>query len=360
MMFRAVVSFLVLMLSLPVYAQQATEPQNVAAPEPAAEEKKSAVRELTLDPIYLRPDGAIMTLTSGELVDPYFPTKALLIAHDSGMDVSKLATQWINWMIARQEPSGLFSRYCFKQGETTYTSCAVADADDSMMAMWVELLYRMSPRGGMPAAWRESADKAEYILNTLYNPQATVFMISKANQVGLLMDNLEIYSAFKRIEREAVRQSEGKKSIEYRGKAAQLAIGILGQFWDPAKKRFIASTQKRTVDEFYPDKVVQMMPLMSGFELPKPLSESRFYSDWMKQHRKEWFSLIGKEYPWGLLAVLAVERKDYAVAGCWLKQSEPSRHSKTWNVMDEAAFQIVSWKLENKKFDKKKCAGGKV
>lgn len=317
-------------------------------------------KELTLDPVYMRSDGSIMTLTSGQLVDPYFPTKSLLIALDSGMDVSKLGNEWIKWMLARQDANGLFSRYCFKEGETTYKACAEADADDSMMAMWMELLYRMAPRGGLPKEWKESADKAEYQLNRLYNPKSTIFMISQSNQVGLLMDNLEIYASFKQIERHAIRLGDGKKAVDYRGKAELLKIGIIGNFWDDKKKRFIASTQVRTVTEFYPDTVVQMVPMMHGFSINKIPSENVFYKNWMQHHRKEWFSLIGKDYPWGLLGILAENRKDYTTAGCWLKLAAPSRHSKVWNVMDETAFQIVTWKMQDKKVDDKLCLGNNL
>lgn len=324
----------------------------------SASATSATTKELTLEKLYIRPDGSIMTLTTGQLVDPYFPTKSLLIALDSGMNVSKLGNDWIKWMLARQDANGLFSRYCFKEGEMTYTACAEADADDSMMAMWVELLYRMAPKTGMPKKWKESAEKAEYQLNRLFNQKTTVFNISQALPVGLLMDNIEIYASFKRIEREAVRLGDGKKANEYRGKAEQLKIGITGNFWDDNSKRYIASTQVRTKLEFYPDTVVQLVPMMHGFELSKIASESAFYQNWMNNHRKEWFALIGKDYPWGLLAVLAEQRKDYQTAACWLQLAAPSRHTKVWNVMDETAFQIVSWKMEKKKVSVKECSKG--
>ena len=305
-------------------------------------------KQLTLDPIYIRPDGAIMTLTSGQLVDPYFPTKALLMAQDSGMDISKLATGWINWMLVRQDENGLFARYCFKEGEVKYDACAAADADDSMMAMWIELLYRMSPRSGLPKAWKDSVEKAEYQLNTLYNPQATVFFISKNMQVGLLMDNIEIYAAFKRIEREAIRIGDSTQAIAYHGKAEQLKIGIIGVFWDASHKRYIASTQTQRETSFYPDTVVQLIPMFHHFDIAHAPSQNHVYKEWMKQHRKEWFDLIGNDYPWGMLAVLAETHSDTKTTNCWFQQSMPYRNTKLWDVLDETAFQIVQWKLQKK------------
>jgi hypothetical protein len=51
---------------------------------------------------------------------------------------------------------------------------------------------------------------------------------------------------------------------------------------------------------------------------------------------------------------------DYTTSGCWLKLAAPSRHSKVWNVMDETAFQIVAWKMQDKKVDDKLCSGDKL
>ena len=308
----------------------------------------ATAKPLALDPVYLRSDGAIMTLTSGHLVDPYFPTKALIMAQDAGMNNTKLATAWIKWMLARQNENGLFSRYCFKEGEQIYDVCANADADDAMLAMWIELLYRMAPRTGLPKAWQESAEKAQYQLDTLYNPQATVFFISSTMPVGLLMDNIEIYAAFKRIEREAIRLGDSKLALAYRGKAEHLKIGIITTFWDDKNKRYIASTQSRSENSFYPDTVVQLIPMFHGFTIAKTASQDHFYKDWMKQHRNEWFALIGNDYPWGMLAVLADKRGDFKTASCWLQQTTPYRHTNVWNILDETAFQIVQSKLQGK------------
>lgn len=316
-----------------------------------AAHKTAHASVLTLDPVYLRGDGAIMTFTSGTLIDPYFPTKALLVAQDNGMDISLLALPWIDWMLAHQDINGLFSRYCFKPGETTYENCAVADADDAMMAMWVELLYRMAPKSGMPDAWKLSIDKCLYQLDTLFNRETGVFNISKSMQVGLLMDNIEIYSAFKRVERESVRIGDGKGSLTFRHRADYIRLGIMGRFWDNKNKRFIASTQDRREMSFYPDTVAQLIPMMHHFIIPQIPSYSVFYKQWMKHHRDEWFALIGNDYPWGLLAVYAADRGDEKTAHCWLQQAAPYRNSNVWNVLDETAFQIVGMKVKRKPFD---------
>ena len=110
-------------------------------------------------------------------------------------------------------------RYCWKQDQPKPKRCAVADADDSMMAMWIELLYRMAPNTGLPAAWAESIQKAEYQLDSIYQADKKIFFISKAMPVGLLMDNIEIYAAFMQIAKDTARLGLHEKTALYEYKA---------------------------------------------------------------------------------------------------------------------------------------------
>lgn len=301
-----------------------------------------------LDPIFLRPDGAILTWTSGPVIDPYFPTKALMLAQDNGMDISDIGTRWVDWMLAHQNDNGLFGRYCYKEEQNTYDVCGTADADDAMMAMWIELLYRLAPRGGLPNTWFESAQKAQYQLDSIFDAKAGVFLISKAMPVGLLMDNIEIYAAYKSIERNAIRMTDNKVAQEYHARAEYLKNGIIPTFWDTKAHNFKASTQDRTENDFYPDSVAQLIPIMYGFSSPAIKLPANFYAKWMKDHRDEWFALIGKDYPWGLLAAFAMQHGDLMTANCWLQQSTPFRYVTQWNILDEAAFQSINWKLRRK------------
>src|SRR5579864_1202713 len=100
------------------------------------------------------PDGAMTLNPGGNYVEPYFATKALIVAQDGGLDVHKAAVAWIRWVLPRQRPDGLFRRFCRVNDE--WRDCAPADADDSMLALWMQLLYRMAPATGMPAEWQRS------------------------------------------------------------------------------------------------------------------------------------------------------------------------------------------------------------
>ena len=299
-----------------------------------------------LDPVYARPDGSILTWSGGGIIDPYFPTKALLLAQDSGMDISEAGNRWVEWMLAHQNDNGLFSRYCYVKDQVVYDNCSVADADDAMMAIWIELLYRLAPRSGLPQAWARSAEKAEYQLDSIFDSKSTVFFVSKAMPAGLLMDNIEIYAAYKSIERNALRIGDTKTVQSYHARAEYLKNGIIPTFWDQKTLTYKASTQTRPETSFYPDTVVQMIPMLYKFGTPEMKIPKDAYKKWMKNHRDEWFALIGKNYPWGLLAVLATDQGDMMTANCWVKRSSPFRHSDQWNVLDETAFEVVEAQLK--------------
>src|SRR5882724_8832565 len=102
---------------------------------------------------YQSADGAMALNAGGNYVEPYFATKALIVAQDGGLDIREAAQAWIAWTLPRQQPTGLFRRYCrpHNQSGQDWRDCAAADADDSMLALWMQLLYRMAPASGMPA-----------------------------------------------------------------------------------------------------------------------------------------------------------------------------------------------------------------
>ena len=66
-----------------------------------------------------------------------------------------------------------------------WRDCAAADADDSMLALWMQLLYRMAPATGMPPEWQRSVMLAANQLAKLRNRRLGVYHISQRNHVAL-------------------------------------------------------------------------------------------------------------------------------------------------------------------------------
>lgn len=290
---------------------------------------------------YQRPDGAITTYYGGDSVDPYFAMKALLVASDIGLDANAAARRWINWLMPRQLKSGQFERYCLTRGR--FASCRRADADDALLATWMELLVRFSPPGGMPPAWKRSFDKASRYLDSLRDPQLGVFHIAADLPVSLMMDNVEIYSAFRAVGKYSADAEDTEAAQKWTVKADQLEQNILKVFWRPGFG-YQVSTQERDKVEFYPDTVAQIFPILAGVAPDDQPAKVR-YAAWMAQHRFVWLQLPETDFPWGLVAQVADKMGDQDAITCWRVRATQFRHGTHWNVLEEALYQAFVARL---------------
>ncbi len=275
--------------------------------------------------------GIITILHGGQASDPYFTLQALLLAHDNGLDMAAPAARFVDWLVPLQKPDGTFDRFC-REGDH-WKPCKTADADDSLLAMWLRLLQTMPAHVKASPALRRSQVASRAALAHLYQPSRGVYMVSPVYLHGLFMDNLEVWSL-------RVREAPGTRGGV---PPEQLARAIHDTFWDPVNRRFLVSTQLEQRSQqaaFYPDHVAQLFPLMVDFPL-LPAAADVHYRDWMRQHRSAWLAQGRTDYPWGIIAVLALRRQDTDTARCWLRHSVPLRHSARWAVTDEVAFQIL-------------------
>lgn len=282
---------------------------------------------------YADTSGAITILNGGDTTDPYFAMQALLLAHDNGMDISSPAAKFADWLVTRQKPDGTFDRFC-QSASKTWVSCKTADADDSLLALWMRLLETMPDQLSKNPVWTKSYAHSTKALDYLYQPSRGVYMVSPVYLHGLFMDNLEVWSL----------KAHTKKPKA--GELDKLAQDIYKTFWQPVNKNFLVSTQLEQQTQkplFYPDHVAQVFPLLVDFPLlPQPANV--YYKNWMNLHRAEWLKQGETDYPWGILAVLAHRQGDKKSAACWLRETSAMRHSNRWAVTDEVAFLILASK----------------
>ncbi len=280
---------------------------------------------------YQSESGAITILLKGDTADPYFAMQALLLAHDNGMDISVPAEKFANWLVGYQKPDGTFDRFCLGANRA-WTSCKTADADDSLLALWMRLLETMPQQLSRNPAWMKSYIISKRSLDHLYQPSRGVYMVSPVYLHGLFMDNLEVWSL----------KAHSKDSRP--AEVDKLAKDIYRTFWQAANKSFLISTQleqQTQKPQFYPDLVAQIFPLLVDFPL-LPQNTKPYYTNWMRMHRAKWLKHGEADYPWGLLAVLALRQGDEPSARCWLRETSSMRHSSRWAVTDEAAFLILA------------------
>jgi cytoskeletal protein CcmA (bactofilin family) len=285
-------------------------------------------------PGYQAEDGAITVHYQGESVDPYFAAKALLAAQETGVDSGRAAAAWIDWALRHQRPTGAFDRYC-RHGRA-FVACAPTDADDSALALWIELLIRFAPAGGMPQTWRASLARANEQLQSLRDPRLGVYRISARQPVALLMDNIEVYSALRALAGYYEQSGDGGRALFWHKRATALRDGIQRVFRN-ADGSFRVSTQDQPTVAFYPDRVAQLFPLLADMALTDSARALR-YSEWLAANRAEWFAMTEADYPWGLAAMAAHKAGDDNTVSCWRAHAAPFRYGKHWNVLEEAIF----------------------
>ncbi len=284
---------------------------------------------------YQAADGAITMSPNGTEVEPYFATKALIVAQEAGLDTHDAAVKWINWMLPRQRPDGRIDRWCKKNG-ADWQRCSDADADDAMLALWAELLYRNASDKGLPLEWQQSADKA-FAYEKSLKSRFGVYFISHRKHTALFMDNVEIYSAFKDIGEQSSRWDLNAASGLH-AQSQELADAITRVFWDQREGRFRPSTQKSRPG-FYPDAVGQTYPWLES--MPTPQDPQEGWKSWKQNYARGWLTETYDPHPWGLLAVTALKLNDNATADCWLQQMTARRGGSNWNILEEATFQAV-------------------
>ena len=282
---------------------------------------------------YADAQGAISVQYKGDTVDPYFSMQALLLAHDNGMNVSAYVLPWANWLVQRQKPDATFDRFC--RNGPVWAPCKTADADDSVLALWMRLLDTVPKQRDSDPAFVKSYARSQAALGRLLDPKRGVYLVSPVYQHGLFMDNLEVLSWHLSVPPD--------KTKHIKPTAPQLAKGIRSVFWDRESKSFLVSTQpeqKTVVPAFYPEFVAQILPLL--FNFPTPGMDSKpLYRNWMRLHRATWLAQSKHDFSWGLLAIIALRANDRATAACWLRETAPARHTSHWIATDEVARQIL-------------------
>ena len=296
------------------------------------------------------PDGAITLTQGGNYVELYFATKALMVAQDGGLDIHDAAYAWIDWALPRQRPDGLFRRFCRAAAspnanintDFAWRDCAPADADDSMLALWMQLLYRMAPSTGMPAEWQHSVTLAAKQLAKLRNGRLGVYHISRLNHVALFMDNIEVYAALKDVARGQLRLHD-PAAADTDARAGQLEAAIERIFWDRRTGRFRPSMQKSR-PAFYPDIVAQVYPWLADMSGPGQ-DPRRAWPQWRHTFGAAWIDRRYDTNPWGLVALAAEKLGDTNSAACWTSQSDSLRGGSSWNVLEEAVWQSLRARL---------------
>jgi hypothetical protein len=283
---------------------------------------------------YQRSDGAITVHKNGVRVDPYFSMKALWAARQLGDTAPVETLAWINWALPKQDANGSFSRFCFN--EDRWEACAIADADDSTLALWIELLSEVAPRN-MPAQWKQSMHRAEEHLQKLLLPSG-IYRVNMNYQDGLLMDNSEIYYSLRRVAqlRKAAGDITGSQIYLKRSIALRLAMAKVFSADESKLLRWSSGTISEV--KFYPHIVAHLFPLMHGMNTDK-FGKMLVWEEWLQQYQSRWLGRVDDVFPWGLVALVAHKMKSPRLVYEWVEGSKTVRDSGHWSVLEESIYQ---------------------
>ncbi|HEX8550785.1 MAG TPA: hypothetical protein VF681_04445 [Abditibacteriaceae bacterium] len=297
--------------------------------------------------VFQAEDGAITIINNDERVDAYFATKALLTAHEAGLDIREAGMRWVNWLLPLQHSDGRFMRYTRQKATATqaayWKTTDIADADDALLAIWIELLYTLAPNEGLPVSWQKSISLAGSHLQTLRDRRG-YYWIARENRVGLFMDNSEIYSSMMNIAREQGRLGHNTAAAQTTAAARNLAEAIHNTFWDNNKKKFRVSTQIIPDSKFYPDATAQVFPMLTGLDTPAA-PDATVFNEWLAKHGDDWITMRYDDFPWGLVAFAAWKVGDNNSALEWQNKNRGLRYGNRWTVLDEAIYQALDANL---------------
>lgn len=281
---------------------------------------------------YAGADGAISVQHQGSTVDPYFALQALLLAREYGLDIAPYAQPWAHWLVQRQKPDATFDRFC--RAGPVWAPCKTADADDTLLALWMRLLDTLPADAARHPRWAASYRATTAALAALKEPARGIYLVSPVYQHGLFMDNLEVLSY------QPPCRVPCAQILAHRSRLAQ---DIHRAFWDTATQQFLVSTQpeqKDMPDAFYPTHVAQLYPLLFDFDL-RHLTPRTHYRQWMTRHRAAWLTQSHTDFAWGLVALVALKFHDTTSAGCWLRETAAARGTSHWIVTDEVVRQVL-------------------
>lgn len=271
-------------------------------------------------------DGAYTTEVGGDIVDPYFVNKALIIALEAGLELPDEARGWLAWLLPRQRRDGGFDRFCGARSGH-WVACLEADADDSMAATTIHLVELVRRKGWLLPAQQARALRAQrraaILLRSLRDPDDGLYHAFAHTRAQYLMDNLEVHAALRISGQDAA--------------ATELLQAIRTHFQGPAGWR--PSRPDLPVEAFYPHALARTFLWRSGIMSPAEAAADE--AAWLAQYSRTWLDRDTDPYAWGLVA-WDIHELAPIEAACWRASVRVDPATVGWTVLDayiDAALQ---------------------
>lgn len=299
---------------------------------------------------YQQADGLITTFKAAvsEVADPYFGMFGLMLAQRAGLDTSEVGAGLVRWGLAAQRDDGRFERYCGSPG--ALAACGRSDSDDATLARWLQILAFHAPRPWSPEV-TESFKRAYVALQALRmkNGIYSVYPHDTPGYQGyaLFKDNVEVLNALESLSEAPALRDEPVLLNHIRKAAQALRPAMHAAFGrGPLSFEVLALGAEYTEKKFYPHHVAAPFAWAEGYVMSAPLARKEHWLQWLRANQKRWEEFAKTDYPWGLVALGAVQAGLPEVGWQWLQRTQAQRQAdERWNVLEEVCAQALAVEL---------------
>lgn len=272
-------------------------------------------------------DGSFVVEVGGDITDPYFVNKSMIVAMEAGLDVKVELRSWLNWLLPRQRRDGGFDRYCGARSGH-WVACLPADADDSTAATTLHMLKLARDRNWISAKDAQRAHVAEMaaegLLRSLRDDGNGLYRVFAQQPTYYLMDNVEVYEALK------LRKDSASAPL---GRAIHKQFRR-GQLWEP-------SIPPMDRESFYPHALARSYLWHSG--LLEPAESGADIAAWLAHFSGTWLERKADHFAWGIVA-WNIHRLAPAEAACWRQSVRVSQGEVGWTMLDAVADAALAHK----------------
>lgn len=299
---------------------------------------------------YQQADGLITTFKANvsEVADPYFGLFGLVLAHRAGLDTSQVGAGVLSWGLKAQREDGRFERFCGTPG--ALTSCGRSDSDDATLARWLQVVAQEAPRP-WSAEVAESFKRAFVALQALRmrNGVYSVYPHDTPGYEGyaLFKDNVEVLNALEALSHSPALKDDPVLLAQVQKAAKKLRPALHAAFGSgPTDFEVLALGASYAEKKFYPHHVAAPFAWAETYVTSAPLQQREHWLQWLREHQGNWEAFAQKDYPWGLLALGAVQAGLPEVGKAWLERTQAQRKAnERWNVLEEICAQALELML---------------
>lgn len=299
---------------------------------------------------YQTADGLITTFKAGKstVADPYFGMFGIELARRNGLNTQPVGQRAMHWWLSVQQPNGRFEKSCGQPGALSF--CGRSDSDDATLARWLQVLAEHAPRPWSPEV-RNSFEKTYKALLALRLPNGvySVFAHDTPGYQGyaLFNDNIDVLNAFEMLAQAPSLQHLPHWHSRFASDAQALRAAMERVFGrGPDYFPTLALGAKYSKETFYPHHVAMPLAWMEGYVRMEPADKRTLWRIWLHKYEQEWIRFGNVNFPWGLVAVAAVNDGLVEVGAAWLERVAPlRRRDERWNVLEEICAQIILHKL---------------